>query len=169
MYFESSLHIVFRFVHTEGERVEMGGIVDPDKGALIYRKTTQVETVEPEEGSGFAQKKIKKITSESSWLGQKSKTDKDPLVKSQESQSWQDDEIEANPLYSSSEYVTDFRNPLYSNRLSTTDEAPEHKLQLEGKGRASRGRPGSDDKGQEYVNYLSATPGLDSNTADTLF
>lgn len=145
----------------------MGGIVDPDKGALIYRKTTQVETVEAEEGSGFAQKKIKKITSESSWLGQKNKSDKEPLVKT-ESQQWQDDEIEANPLYSSSDYVTDFRNPLYSNRLSAVEETTGASDE-QGKGRASRGKPGSDDKGQEYVNYLSATPGLDSNTADTLF
>ncbi len=156
--------------------MEMGGIVDPDKGALIYRKTTQVETVEADKGSEFVTKKIKKITSESSWLGQKqkSKSDREPLV-NHESQQWQDDEIEANPLYSSSDYVTDFRNPLYSNRHSAAEgaaiaasESFEHSDQPL-MGRASRGRPGSSDKGKEYVDYLSAQPGLDSNTADTLF
>ncbi len=158
--------------------MEMGGIVDPDKGALIYRKTTQVETVEADKDSEFTTKKIKKVTSETSWLGQKQKgkSDRESLIQNQESQQWQEDEIEANPLYSSSDYVTDFRNPLYSNRLSTAEgaaiaasESFEHTDHEPLVGRASRGRPGSSDKGQEYVDYLSAQPGLDSNTADTLF
>jgi len=157
----------------------MGGIVDPEKGALIYRKTTQVETVETELGAEYSKKKIKKVTSESSWLGKKEKDDKEPLVRqpsTQEVKPWKDDTIEQNPLYSSTDYVTDFNNPLYSNRLSTaegaaiaasesfdtTDAGP-----VEVKGRSSRGRPGSRDKGQGYLDYLSAQPGVDEE--ETLY
>lgn len=164
---------------TEGERVEMGGIVDPDKGALIYRKTTEVETVEPEPGSEFSRKKIKKITSETTWLGNKRKPDKKPLVENEEVKPWHDDEIEMNPLYSTSDYISDFNNPLYTNRLSAAEgaaiaasESFEQSDMEPGKGHSgvSQGRPGSSDKGEEHVDYLSAQPDLkDGDTADTLF
>lgn len=103
-----------------GEQIEMGGIVDPERGALIYRKTTQVETVEPEVGSDFTTKKIKTVTSESSWLGQGKPPEKVPLV-DQEVKPWHDEEVESNPLYSSFDYVSDFHNPLYTNRQSAAE------------------------------------------------
>ena len=161
-------------IPVEGEHVEMGGVIDPEKGAVHYRRTTQVEVAETDVGSEFSQKKIKKVTSETSWLGKSKKPDKEPLVR-EEVKPWQDDEIEQNPLYSSSDYVSDFNNPLYSNRLSAAEGAAiaasgsfdesDKGLLLKDKGRASRGRPGSGDKGQQYVDYLSAQPG----EVDTLF
>lgn len=160
---------------TEGEHIEMGGAVDPERGALIYKKTTEVESVEPEAGSGYARKKIKKVTSESSWLG-KPETDKHGSL--EEEEQWHDEEVEQNPLYSSSDYVTDFNNPLYNRRISAAEGAAAVALQEvelqqrapTGKdgGRAARGRPGSQDtRGQDYVDYLSEQPGL--GNADTLF
>ena len=163
--------------------MELGGIIDPERGALIYRKTTQVETVENETGSEFSKKKIKKVTSETSWLGQgKGKGDKEPLVKGDhEIKPYQDEEIEQNPLYSTDDYVSDFNNPLYSNRLSSAEGAAiaasgsfdttDTGLLMESskeKSRAARGRPGSGDRGQEYLDYLSAQPGVDDQV-DTLF
>ena len=80
-----------------GEQVEMGGIVDPERGALIYRKTTQFETVEPDKDSEFTMKKIKKVTSESTWLGQGKEPEpqaKEPLSpQDQEAQPWHDEEV----------------------------------------------------------------------------
>lgn len=170
---------------TAGEAIEMGGIVDPERGALIYRKTTEVETVEPEEGSDFKTKKIKKVTSETSWLGQTKPSDKEALIKDTadevEVQPWHDEEVESNPLYSSTDYDSNFQNPLYTNRQSTAS-GPEvgaaalaHTVgyfpapgAMKEKSRASRARPGSSDEGGDsYMNYLSAQPGLDN--ADTLF
>ena len=158
-----------------GEVIEMGGIVDPEKGALIYRKTTEVETIEPGEGSEFQKKKIKKVTSESSWLGgQSKKSDKVPLIKDDEAeQPWNDKEIEANPLYSSDDYDSNFHNPLYSRQsaASGSGEVPQGQeipmSQLSGS-RAGRGTlPDSSADGDDYNAYLSAQPGLDD--ADTLF
>ena len=115
------------FATTEGEHIEMGGIVDPESGgALIYRKTTQVESVEPEIGSEFKSKKIKKVTSETSWVGggaRKSQEMKEPLIEKDEVKPWHDEEVDGNPLYSSNDYVSDFQNPLYANRLSTQEGA----------------------------------------------
>lgn len=182
------------YIAIAAEQIEMGGIVDPERGALIYRKTTQVELVEPEVGSEFTQKKIKKVTSESTWLGQEQGQlpEKTPLVaepaEQTEAKPWHDDEMESNPLYSSTDYTSGFHNPLYTNRQSTTEgdefityhdvvETGDDIPLVPGgkeKSRASRGRPGSDRSGgpggsgdQGYMDYLSAQPGLD--TVDTLF
>ena len=152
----------------------MGGIIDPERGALIYRQTTQVEKVRPEEGSDFHQKKIKRITSETSWIG----SPKQPFLDEDAVEPWHDDEVERNPLYSTSDYVSDFHNPLYARRLSAAEgatiaatgivERDDMQLLTLSGGRAARGRPESGDSGgQEYVDYLSAEPGLDN--ADTLF
>ena len=46
-----------------GEMIEMGGINDPERGALIYQRKTQVKKTEG------GQKRIKKITEETSWIG----------------------------------------------------------------------------------------------------
>lgn len=158
---------------TEGERIEMGGVVDPERGALIYKKTTQVETVSQPEG---ARKKIKKVTSETSWLGKAERdTDRSMLLEESE-EAWHDEQVEDNPLYSTGEYETDFNNPLYNRRISGMEgEVKETELQSRssrasggsGKdGRAARGRPTSQDTGG-YVDYLSEQPDL--GKADTLF
>ena len=166
-------------VCAEGEHFEMGGIIDPERGALIYRQTTQVEKVHPEEGSDFRHKKIKRITSETSWIGTGAgTTQKQPFLDEDAIEPWHDDEVEQNPLYSTSDYVSDFHNPLYARRLSAAEgatiaatgivERDDMQLLTPSGGRAARGRPGSEDSGgQEYVDYLSADPGLDN--ADTLF
>ena len=171
---ELTLHIISPYT---AEQIEMGGIVDPERGALIYRKTTQVETVEPEDGSEFTVKKIKKVTSESTWIGQPEKV---APPEQDEVKPWHDEEVDNNPLYSSATYASDFHNPLYTNQQSAVEgpwtlssqggpEETGDTIQLvptnKKGGRASRGRPGSEV--QEYEQYLSAQPGID--TADVLF
>ena len=161
----------------DGERIEMGGVVDPNLGALVYKKTTKVETIpEPERGQ-FAKKKIKKVTSETSWLGKTQKVaDTTALIDEDEEEDWRDEEVEQNPLYSTREYETDFSNPLYTRRLSGAeggDELQSRSSRASGGsgkdgGRAARGRPSSQDtRGREYVDYLSEQPDL--GKADTLF
>ncbi len=129
----------------------MGGIVDPEgQRALVYRKTTQVETVDPGKDSGFQRKKIKKVTSESSWIGT-AKEGKAPLLAHEETedvelQPWHDQEVETNPLYTSSDYVSDFNNPLYAPRLSTTEAGAMAAASIprpprRGDGRATHGKP----------------------------
>ena len=150
--------------------------MDPERGALIYKKTTQVETFQQPHGEDVRHKKIKKVTSETSWLGKtEEETDKAGLVDAEEV-AWHDEQVEGNPLYSTGEYVSDFSNPLYSRRLSGV-EGQETELQSRssrasggsGKdGRAARGRPSPQDTGgKQYVDYLSEQPDL--GKADTLF
>ena len=171
--------------------MEMGGVIHPEKGALVYKKTTQVETVPPLDGSGQP-RKIKKVTSETSWIGKSDKKGKGkgkkkgetPLLSAEEGaeEPWHDEEVEHNPLYSDDAYDSDFSNPLYQRRLSTSEGAVmaaaadlargdrQPLVPPRDGGRAARGRqPGSGDRerSREYVDYLSAQPGLDS--ADTLF
>ena len=108
-----------------GELVETGGIVDPERGALVYRKTTQVETVEPGMDSDFTTKKIKTVTSESSWLGQAKEAEKAgalPIGQPTEVKPWHDEEVESNPLYSATEYTSDFNNPLYSRQSAALED-----------------------------------------------
>ena len=159
--------------------------MDPERGALIYRKTTHVETVEPEQGSEFTSKKIKKVTSESTWIGQGQ--GKEPMAEKtqppeqDEVKPFHDDELESNPLYSSTAYDSDFHNPLYTRQSvaggdwsltgpGLSDEVTEDTAQLvPEKTRGSRGEPASEESpgGEGYMDYLSAQPGLD--TVDTLF
>lgn len=156
----------------------MGGIVDPERGALIYRKTTEVKTVDPDVDSDFTTKKIKTVTSESSWLGQAGREGEKAALQPTEVKPWHDEEVESNPLYSATEYTNDFHNPLYSRQTGaepggtmadSVDMADD--IPLVPLSRASRGRPESGRAivagGQEYTDYLSAQPGLDN--ADTLF
>ena len=168
-----------RSTTAESERIEMGGVVDPDRGALLYKKTTKVETVQ---GSGeIPRKKIKKVTSEMSWLGKPGKkSDQVTLIdEAGEEEQWHDEETEQNPLYSTKDYVTDFDNPLYNRRISGIEggggggedgRSSRASGASSGKdgGRAARGRPTSQDTGgKAYVDYLSEQPDL--READTLF
>ena len=152
----------------------MGGVIDEERGALIYKKTTKVETVDRPEGAEFTRKKIKKVTSETSWIGKpETESDRDGLLDEDDEDVWHDEEIEQNPLYSTSEYVSDFSNPLYSRRISgKVEEQQSRSSRASGGskdgGRAARGRPSPQDTGgREYVDYLSEQPGL--GKADTLF
>jgi hypothetical protein len=157
-----------------GEQVEMGGIVDPERGALVYRKTTQVETVEPGLESNFTTKKVKTVTSESSWLGQGKEPQKDEVLVGQptEVKPWRDEEVETNPLYSDTEYLSDFNNPMYSHQHQDREEGEASPPPPIGggdeiplvpiKSRGSGGEPTGDDDG--YADYLSGV-----NKDDTLF
>lgn len=149
--------------------------MDPERGALVYKKTTQVETVPQPEGAENKRKKIKRVTSETSWLGKAEKeTDKSVLLEEDE-ETWHDETVEQNPLYSTNDYVSDFSNPLYSRRISGEVHATELQSRSSrasggsGKdGRAARGHPSTQDTGgKEYVDYLSEQPDLEN--ADTLF
>ncbi len=103
--------------------------MDPERGALIYRKTTQMATVQPDKDSEFTIKKVKKVTSESTWLGHGKEPEPPPSGQAQarelltalqdpEAKPWHDEEVETNPLYTSDDYLSDFNNPLYSSRQS---------------------------------------------------
>ena len=169
---------LFIYKIAEGEHIEMGGVIDPDRGAIVYKKTTKVETVDKQEGSEFARKKIKKVTSETSWLGKPATEDQAVLMEEQE-EKWHDEQVEQNPLYSTKDYVTNFSNPLYNRRMSGIegggDDVEDHSRSSRASGtssgkdgRAARGRPTSQDTGgKEYVDYLSEQPDL--GKADTLF
>ena len=111
----------------------VGGVFHPDVGALVYREEIEETVIMPEEGSEFQTKKIKRVTSETRRLGEapkplKKKGQKQPLLEAidgGQSKVWsaETSQVEANPLYSSSDYVTDFSNPLYTNRQSAAEEA----------------------------------------------
>ena len=151
--------------------------MDPSRGALVYKKTTKVETVTESDRGGIPKKKIKKVTSETSWLGKQERVGDTSALLDEEEEGWQEEEVEQNPLYSTREYEADFSNPLYSRRLSGTEQETELQSRSSrasggsGKadgGRAARGRPSSQDTGgREYVDYLSEQPDL--GKADTLF
>ena len=111
----------------------VGGVFHPDMGALVYREEIEETVITPEEGSEFQTKKIKRVTSETRRLGEapqllKKKGQKQPLIEAIDGgqpKAWSNEtsQVEANPLYSSSDYVTDFSNPLYTNRQSVAEEA----------------------------------------------
>ena len=151
----------------EGEHIEMGGIIDPEgTRALIYRETTMKESIQPEEGSGFQKKVLKTVKSEISWIGvgDPEEEGKQSLLVygevKEEEEPWYDETVEQNPLYSSSDYISDFSNPAYTQRASTAEGAAvaagEVQLPKKDGGRAARGRPDFDDKGRGYEDYFSA-------------
>ena len=113
------------------ESVTTGGVFHPEKGALVYREEIEETVIKPDEGSEFHTKKITRVTSETRRLGEMPKPSKprpkQPLLETDGSQpkGWVDEssQVEANPLYSSNDYVTDFSNPLYTNRQSAAEAA----------------------------------------------
>ena len=147
-------------VLAEGEQIEMGGIMDAEKGALIYKKTTKVQVVPSDSGSQFQKKKVTSITSETGWLGKGSpgkvkSPKKTQPVKSPWKESWSDDK---NPLYSEEDYGTDFFNPVYEQGEVTGPSSSSMGAELDE--RPSR----HSDKGDEYVDYLAG-----DQQVDTLF
>ena len=153
------------------ESVTVGGVFDPDKGALIFREEVEETVITPEEGSEFQTKKITRVTSETRRLGMAQKpppkaTARQPLLE-KGAKSWSDEtsQVEANPLYSSNDYVTDFSNPLYSNRQSAAEAAAiatSEQVEMDdmaplvsgGKGSKGKRRPGSDYQPEEEVDVL---------------
>lgn len=112
----------------------MGGVFHPERGALVYREEIEETVIKGDEGSEFTSKKITRVTSETRRLGEMQKPPsktglKQPLLETTDGgkpkPQWSNEtsQIEANPLYSSNDYVTDFSNPLYTNRHSTAEAA----------------------------------------------
>ncbi len=106
----------------------------PERGALVYREEIEETVIKGDEGSEFTSKKITRVTSETRRLGDMQKPPsktglKQPLLETTDGgkpkPQWSNEtsQIEANPLYSSNDYVTDFSNPLYTNRHSTAEAA----------------------------------------------
>lgn len=129
---QSFINNFFHWTTERKESVTVGGVFHPDVGALVYREEIEETVITPEEGSEFQTKKIKRVTSETRRLGEapkplKKKSQKQPLLEAidgGQAKAWSDgtSQVEANPLYSSSDYVTDFSNPLYTNRQSVAEE-----------------------------------------------
>ena len=145
----------------------VGGVFHPERGGLVYREEVEETVITPEEGSEFQTKKITRVTSETRRLGEKptskpskKKGQKQPLLEADGGQpkSWSNEtsQVEANPLYSSSDYVTDFSNPLYTNRQSTAEAAAMTSsyqremddmsplISVSGGGKGDRGKPKQD-------------------------
>ena len=95
---------------TEGETIEMGGLNDPEKGALVYERRTKVKTVPT--GTG-RQKRVKEVVEETKWLKPAARKGSHPKAEEIDEYSRPQPQ-ETNPLYSTTEYVSDFHNPLYS-------------------------------------------------------
>ena len=110
----------------DGEQVEMGGIVDPERGALIYKKTTKTQVLKEDSGE-YQERRIKTVIDEHSWIGKPSQKKKQPSAEEAE-ESFHDppaeSQLELNPLYSAEDYASDYQNPLYSSL--TAKQAPPH-------------------------------------------
>ena len=159
----------------------IGGVFHPERGGLVYREEIEETVIKSDEGSEFTSKKITRVTSETRRLGETQKPPsktglKQPLLETTDGgkpkPQWSNEtsQVEANPLYSSNDYVTDFSNPLYSNRHSTAEAAAiaaSEKIELEddlsplisggvgGKAipKRSSGEPGSYEQGELDVLY----------------
>ena len=105
----------------EGEMFEMGGIHDPEKGAMTYERRTEVTMQESDLGE---KKRVKKIVEQTSWIGPdrgKKKRPKD--LDEEEEEPPRPIQEEQNPLYSSREYISDFTNPIYTSQAEATASA----------------------------------------------
>ena len=83
----------------------MAGIIDAEKGALLYHKTVNIKTVETHEDDVFQ----KKITDETGWLREDKTTITQRAIKKPAGLIEQ-----GNPLNSDKEYDVSFNNPMYS-------------------------------------------------------
>ena len=117
------MQTVVNFLSTslEGEMVEMGGIHDPEKGAMMYERRTEVTMEESQTGK---KKKVKKIVEQTSWIGPNRGKKKQPkLLEEEEEEMPTILQEESNPLYSSKEYVSDFTNPIYTSQAEVDEAA----------------------------------------------
>ena len=98
----------------------MGGIHDPEKGAMMYERRTEV-TMEESQETG-KKKKVKKIVEQTSWIGPNRGKKKAPkLLDDDEEEAPPILQEESNPLYSSREYVSDFTNPIYTSQAEADE------------------------------------------------
>ena len=141
----------------------MGGVLDEERGALIYKKTTKVQVVPAPQGSEYQRKKVTSITSETGWLG------RDSSKKTQVMSPWKEPLFDdTNPLYSEKDYGEDFMNPVF-------EDGDEEDSGRRGRGRGLspradielEERPSKRQSGREerYEEYLAGDPGH----VDTLF
>ena len=109
----ASMILKFNFI-TEGEHIEMGGIIDAEKGAL---RTTNDKMVETEGEDGFQKKKIIQVTDETNWLGEEGLTVDKTALENPVKQPEKDSSSikETNPLYSDQDYdVGDYQEDISS-------------------------------------------------------
>ena len=112
------------FNSVEGEHIEMGGIIDAEKGALLYRRTTNVKTVETDGDDVFQKKKIIQVTDETGWLGEDERTINQKAIEKSVKEPEKDAGLieQGNPLYSDKEYDVGFNNPMYSFKSSSSTD-----------------------------------------------
>jgi len=111
----------------------MGGIIDEEKGALLYRRTTNVKTVETDGDDVFQKKKIIQVTDETGWLGEDERTINKKAIEKPVKAPEKDAGLieQENPLYSDKEYDVGFNNPVYSGGKSSTITELQLQEQLE--------------------------------------
>ena len=114
----------------------MGGIIDAEKGALLYRRTTNVKTVETDGDDVFQKKKVIQVTDETGWLGEDETTINKKAIEKPVQEPEKDAGLieQENPLYSDQDYNVGFNNPMYSNKSGSTTakkatEQPQIELQ----------------------------------------
>ena len=167
----------------------MGGIIDAEKGALLYRRTTNVKTVETDGDDVFQKKKIIQVTDETGWLGEDETTINQKAIEKAMKQSEKDAGLieQENPLYSEQDYNVGFNNPMYSiksDRTTTdrkTTELQQFELQVDDAAPAEgstlstklltpsqrRGRKeAATEADEQYLDYLASEP---TDTVDTYF
>ena len=166
----------------------MGGIIDAEKGALLYRRTTNVKTVETDGDDVFQKKKIIQVTDETGWLGEDETTINQKAIEKAMKQSEKDAGLieQENPLYSEQDYNVGFNNPMYSIKSDrTTDrkttELQQFELQVDDAAPAEgstlstklltpsqrRGRKeAATEADKQYLDYLASEP---TDTVDTYF
>ena len=167
----------------------MGGIIDAEKGALLYRRTTNVKTIEGDGEDGFQKKKIIQVTDETGWLGEEGSTVNKTALEKSVKQPEKDAGLieETNPLYSDREYDVGFYNPAYAVTSTSSiaraikpkeshkdepklsdhqeDTSDTAKL-LTPSQRRGRKVEATEAGNQEYLDYLTSEP---TDTVDTYF
>ena len=117
------------FNPVEGKHIEMAGIIDAEKGTLLYHKTMNVKTVETNGDDVFQ----KKITDETGWLGEDKTNINQRAIEKPVKEPEKDAGLieQGNPLHSDKEYDVSFNNAMYSFKSdsSTDKKATEQQLQ----------------------------------------
>ena len=182
------------FNSVEGEHIEMGGIIDAEKGALLYRRTTNVKTVETDGDDMFQKKKIIQVTDETGWLGEDETTINQKAIEKHVKEPEKDAGLieQGNPLYSDQEYDVGFNNPMYLSKSGSsmdrkvTKQVEDDAAPAEGSTITSklltpsqrRGRKEAATEGDnQYLDYLASEPPADpadppdseEHTVDTYF
>ena len=170
----------------------MGGIIDAEKGALLYRRTTNVKTVETDGDDVFQKKKIIQVTDETGWLGEDETTINQKAIEKPVPEPEKDAGLieQENPLYSDKDYNVGFNNPMYSMKSGSSTakkakdlpqiELPERMddaTPAEGSSPTSKLLTPSQRRGRkeaateadnQYLDYLASEP-EGTDTVDTYF